>query len=150
MTLLELAERCEKATRPDWSLDCDIARARGYYVPSPPTGGGLAVPTGSVPRYTASLDAAMNLVPEGSTVGLSFGPAKNSAFVVPPGADLLGPDRLNSDAKAATPVLALCAAALKARAASADTLPKGQDAKQGLAGTEGGAVDAEGSETPND
>jgi hypothetical protein len=33
--------------------------------------------------------------------------------------------------------------------ASVDTLPKGQDAKQGLAGTESGAVDAEGSETPN-
>jgi hypothetical protein len=33
-------------------------------------------------------------------------------------------------------------------AASADTLPKGQDAQQGLAGTEGGAVDAEDSETP--
>jgi hypothetical protein len=34
--------------------------------------------------------------------------------------------------------------------ASADTLPKGQDAQQGLAGTESGAVDAEGSETPNE
>jgi hypothetical protein len=33
--------------------------------------------------------------------------------------------------------------------ASCDTLPKGQDAQQGLAGTESGAVDAEGSETPN-
>jgi hypothetical protein len=38
---------------------------------------------------------------------------------------------------------------LQKRAASADTLPKGQDAQHGLAGTEGGAVDAEGSETPN-
>jgi hypothetical protein len=34
------------------------------------------------------------------------------------------------------------------RAASCDTLPKGRDAQQGLAGTESGAVDAEGSETP--
>ena len=32
--------------------------------------------------------------------------------------------------------------------ASADTLPKGRDAKQGSVGTKGSAVDAEGSETP--
>jgi hypothetical protein len=38
---------------------------------------------------------------------------------------------------------------IEALFASVDTLPKGQDAKQGLAGTESGAVDAEGSETPN-
>jgi hypothetical protein len=34
-------------------------------------------------------------------------------------------------------------------AASADTLPKGQDAQQGLAGTESGAVAATSGETPN-
>jgi hypothetical protein len=33
--------------------------------------------------------------------------------------------------------------------ASDDTLPKGQDAKQGLAGTESGAVGSEADETPN-
>jgi hypothetical protein len=33
--------------------------------------------------------------------------------------------------------------------ASVDTLPKGQDAKQGLAGTEGSAVGSEADETPS-
>lgn len=50
------------------------------------------------------------------------------------------------DAAAATPALALCAAALRARAASVDTLPKGQDTAGGLVRSKGSAV-AEG-ETP--
>jgi hypothetical protein len=52
MTLLELAERCEKATGPDarWSFAI-CAR------PSEPI-----APSSRQPDYTASLDAAMTLV----------------------------------------------------------------------------------------
>ena len=58
VALLQLAERCENATGPDRELDCDIhAKLVGaphrHQIPS------------TWPLYTASLDAAMQLVPEG-------------------------------------------------------------------------------------
>lgn len=105
-TLLELAERCEKATGPDRVLDGDIAEALGFRVKNVAhqviyTHAGLPGSTSPL-RYTASIDAAMTLVPEGAEWSL------DSAGVYAvvnhkPGA-------------AATPAIALCIAALKARA----------------------------------
>lgn len=52
--LLALADRCEAASGPNYQLDVDIAIAVGRY--------GMNT---RVPNFTASLDAAMTLVPEG-------------------------------------------------------------------------------------
>ncbi len=71
-----------------------------------------------IPRYTTSLDAAVTLVPEGFYWSLDydccarvFGPEDKSGNV---------PVGYSDEADAATPALALCAAALKARAAMED------------------------------
>lgn len=48
--LLALAERCEKASGPSLDLDLEIAVVMGVVGP---------------PHYTASVDAALGLVPEG-------------------------------------------------------------------------------------
>lgn len=111
--LLELAERCEQAT-------ADEARqllidARELVFPHP-LNGGPSTPESVVRRATfdayvncmkpALLDAAMTLVPEGM------------AWVM--GVDVTGKHFANVDFAArregATPALALCAAALRARA----------------------------------
>jgi hypothetical protein len=123
--LLALAERVEALGGPDREVDAEIALAlgivrerdgncfyghrdfsmmvleRGYYDHD-----------GSAPElsaYTASLDAAMTLVPEGMcwrTACFPRGQGVASAMVEG------GPERM-----AATPALALTAAALRARAA---------------------------------
>lgn len=104
--LLELAGRCEKATGPSRDLDADISRAYGgysetksAYAPEP---------------FTASLDAAMSLVPEGwaySVGNIDPSRCRCSAWVMPP------PYSIGADIRTgATPALALCAAALRARA----------------------------------
>ena len=82
MTLMELADRLEKATGPDRELEWQVFRAIRYpdhLLNKDPanwhitTRGSVTEPVRSVafegfnqaPRYTASLDAAMTLVPEG-------------------------------------------------------------------------------------
>lgn len=130
--LLSLAERVEAASGPDRELDCLIAvAAAGYYMLPPkweggPIGYGYRDKEGTeihpghggdqlVKRYTASIDAAMTLVDaewfwrvghdgEGADPGLfraDVGEPVSFGFV---------------RAVATTPALALCAAALKARA----------------------------------
>lgn len=100
--LLELAERCEKASGPDRELDAQIAAAfhlKQLTYQSPEWI--------KDPEFTASLDAAMTLVPEGwewaleNTGGDTFGP-----FVAKFG-------QLR-DIEAKTLPLAICAAALRA------------------------------------
>jgi hypothetical protein len=98
-TLLALADRCEQAAGPDRELDAEIARflvltgaediARSRYGWS---------------YFTASLDAAVTLVPEGCGWMVMKNVAKVGRW----------PKR------ASTPALALCAAALRARAAAYD------------------------------
>lgn len=117
--LLALAERCERATGPDRELDLAIARVRKVN-PVPATakfntsldGGECAWSRGMgmrVPAYTASLDAAMTLVPERANVQTqNFGSLRGPMVLVEPN------ERF---ASAATLPLALCAAALRARAA---------------------------------
>jgi hypothetical protein len=95
--LLELAERCERATGPNFRLEQEIGavvfpKLADIYLP-----------------YTASLDAAMTLVPDGANVALQTDGGPGPIAIVTPG------ERF---ARAATPALALCAAALRARAQS--------------------------------
>lgn len=115
--LLELASRCEKATGPDRDIDCHIHVEMfvdkenagcidiGHgYVGWHPLDGPYVSAVEPL-RYTASIDAAMSLVPEG------FG------YVLTPGKVALIPDGKGPDFRsdAATPALALCAAALRAQ-----------------------------------
>lgn len=119
-TLLELAARCEAATGPDKFLDMQIfiATAESHFEYH---GGDcvLAVQGGfsarldwkDMPHPTASLDAAMTLVPEGmewETGSAGWARLRPSGTL-----DQLDP-RVVLVRKAATPALALCAAALRA------------------------------------
>lgn len=61
--LLDLAERVERATGPDRELDADIALATGWKHRS--GADWHRVLEWERPAWTASLDAAMQLVPEG-------------------------------------------------------------------------------------
>ena len=97
--LLALAERVEAATGPDRALDEEIDliaydlgwRAERKEVPF------------EAPRYTASIDAAASLVPEGDGFALIYNAAKVGIWV----------------GKGKTPALALLAACLFARAEEA-------------------------------
>jgi hypothetical protein len=139
--LLKLAERCEAASGPDRTLDALIAIAldpgRQIIVGSEPgrfpqkpiygpvstlipmaeANGRDAADFISAPLVTASLDAAMTLVPPGEAWCLDYEPSNNPPWV----ADLTcfaprGQDGQDSDlyVHAATPALALTAAALRA------------------------------------
>ena len=101
LDLIALAKACERATGPDGALERAIDRA--LY--------GSIMATDH--RYTASLDAAMTLVPEGEGFELLTMHGKPTAFVSA-GAAIDWCD--GNTVEAATPALALCAAALKARA----------------------------------
>jgi hypothetical protein len=91
-TLIALAERCEQAAGPDRELDFAIAAGVGW--PDSPNLHQHAR------RYTESLDAAVTLVPQGC------------GWMIMGNAAKVG--RLPS--RGATSPLALCAAALRARA----------------------------------
>jgi hypothetical protein len=102
--LLALADRCEQAAGPDYELDLAIWTS-------------LVILSGFRPSrtdYTASLDAAVTLVPEGHEWLRKSGQCM-TVYRVP--ADPKEWAR-HIDARGATPALALCAAALRARAAS--------------------------------
>lgn len=126
-TLEALAMRCEKAGEPDRRIDRDIWRIvenvkslahdeenirmtearRGHLFLS------------HIPPFTASLDAAMTLVPPSDrwpwniTMATFYG----SASVIPCHGGSYGiNDPHAGHGRAATPALALCAAALRARA----------------------------------
>lgn len=129
--LADLADRVEAAQGPDRELDCAIAIALSFPPSASARYGREAVWTCEngyrwhCPTYTASLDAAMLLVPEGHTVQLSDwdhavlrekGPWQ--AIVLPLGArgamqQFTFTNRCDHAAAAA---LALTAAALRARA----------------------------------
>lgn len=121
--LLKLAERCEQATGPDRELDALIfaalnpTRLPAKNIPNTFVDGERFVGTvyitkhtRSVPRYTASLDAAMTLVPE----GLDW--FRERGALVPFIISVDGPTcRYISECDNSL-ILALCAAALRARA----------------------------------
>jgi hypothetical protein len=105
-TLLALAERCEQAARPDYELDLAIWTSLVFLPGFRP----------SRTDYTASLEAAITLVPVGCE-WLRKQEQCMTVYRVP--ADPKEWAR-HIDARGATPALALCSAALRARAASHD------------------------------
>ena len=109
--LLNLALRVEALSGPERHVDADIAEALGWHQYS---GDNWIGPLGqiAVPSYTVSLDAAMTLVPEGCGWSLAQATYEKSYGCIESGDDRT-PDL---EARAATPALALCAAALRALA----------------------------------
>ena len=130
-----LALRCERAEAADRELDREIALLVGYtehtdeddpvYArevstwwkhPDEDDWSTTTVP----PSFTHSIDAALQLVPEGWTLSQLLGPERRKGWsaliwTVDPESDL-GPNAPRG--RAATPALALCAAALRAGASS--------------------------------
>lgn len=121
--IVRLAERVEQATGPDRELDVRISLALSgtsysdsdvtelLTIRDEPTGYGRYRPADEyVPGYTASLDAAMTLAPEGQWRRINIDPNGRANI------------RLGDACAvtAATPALALTAAALRARAAQHD------------------------------
>lgn len=113
-----LTLRCESATGADRELDADIAPLQGLRIVDEGhplgrccyDGNGQSV---TLPRYTASLDAAMSLVPEEYCVDLMSHEEGWDARIGSP-----------AYARAATPALALTAAALRARASEITDQPQ--------------------------
>lgn len=103
--MLKLAARCEAATGPDPKLDREILDT----ICEKWVGKWLLGPAKY--RFTASLDAAMTLVPEGFRRA-EYGTYENARGHW----HELSMSNGEFSASAATPALALCAAALKARA----------------------------------
>lgn len=109
----DLIEKLEAATEGSRELDTDIWSA-------------VRCPTlfNDRPPYTTSLDAALTLVAEGwgwaaaeLDEGVPSAVTTNRKPQIKPGTLDSNPDKIDFRTKAATPALALCIAALKARAA---------------------------------
>ena len=122
--MMELAERCEKAMGPDRKIDAAICRLIDLPRCEEPdclpdvferiigrVESGDWDQDPDVAFYTASLDAAMTLVPEGWYWQVGQGNHAWAAVYENP-----IPPATRVDPIAATPALALCAAALRARA----------------------------------
>jgi hypothetical protein len=123
---MKLSDRVEALAGPDRAIDAEIAVASGFYVYEKrgrdrqewfyPTNGESyfkrSIHYGStgltLERYTADLNAALSLVPEECTVSLNIDRDKQSEATLESGWDTFC-------GYAATPALALCAAALRAR-----------------------------------
>jgi hypothetical protein len=104
--LLALAERVEALDGPDRDVDAAVAKIIGHALLTWRIDGKRDT---TARAFTASLDAAMSLVPEGwgFVVGVRNGPF----------ADCFDPQLYpNQECEAATPALALTAAALRALA----------------------------------
>lgn len=117
--LLALADRCEKAGRQDDAIDLAIAEY-GYHTRQ---FGVNYDPRLWVERNcwepTGSLDDAVALVPDGHE-WLRWGPGTMIVMLPPQPGDAEKQFARHIECKGATPALALCAAALKARALAGD------------------------------
>lgn len=100
--LSELAARIEAAEGPSYALEIEIAGAMGRPVAA------------SMPAYTASVDAALMLVPEGWHTFLVTEDRHSHSWRW----ELRGGYGLRAAARAATPALALACAALRAKEVS--------------------------------
>jgi hypothetical protein len=110
ITLLALAERCEQAAGPDRVLDAEILCAiYGFTIHKE----NRCVNSSSWDRVTGSLDAAVTLVPEGWDFCISKGWDEECAVSLAPANKVT-----EVISTSTTPALALCAAALQARAAA--------------------------------
>jgi hypothetical protein len=108
--LIALAELCEAASRPNYELERQIWIAVG----SPDVR--------TIPVYTASMDAAITLVPGGFMWRLQAWPdGVNNAILERDAGDFGAIDARHTEVFAGSPALALCAAALRARAALLNT-----------------------------
>jgi hypothetical protein len=125
--MLELAERCEAATGPDWGLDREIWLAAFATIDDRTAieigweAHGEAEAEFRINRLmdgfapTASIDAALTLVPEGMSVRMGWCAGAGYAECFTPGS--YGDRDLGTGTiVAATPALALTAAALRAHA----------------------------------
>lgn len=122
--LLELADRCEKASGPDRELDAEIRAMLSGGVKPRLNGsmlkqyeydeamGGAPVRR-SVFAYSASIDAALTLVPDGGNWSFD---GEVMCVTLPTGRFLVSSDVEAYGTNKGTPALALCAAALFARA----------------------------------
>lgn len=130
----ELIKRLEAASGPDRELDADIATSLGKPVcKDDPCNWVIKYPGAydyrKLPRYTASIDAALTLVPEGldwfvkhyASAGGKYGAVVTSPEIA---ARSWG-DYSHDDA--ATPAIALCIAALRARSAAPPPTARGSD-----------------------
>ena len=143
--LLELAERCEREEIPSLALNAEIARAIGWTNVSlaqvhreyPHAKAPRGCPPGQdcltwVPPFTSSLDAAVTLVPEGAWREVN-GPRRFLNIPTPvPNCwrceiTLWEPKMRDHIGWAATEALAICAAALKARAALTEQIKAKKD-----------------------
>lgn len=130
--LLELAARCEAATEPDRRIDALISQEVELPLCKEPDcspkvlrtciadilDGSWLHDTETVPAYTASLDAAMTLVPDKPgewAITAASGDTRWQAWV--------WSDDAPNWHEAATPALALTAACLRAHAALAEQQP---------------------------
>ncbi len=105
--MILLAERCEKATGVDRDIDDALHRIA---IGSEPFN------SASARRYTASIDAAMTLVPEGWSPAIDCRSERPFASVESSlDADPFTFGSRKGQGYGATPALALCAAALRAR-----------------------------------
>jgi hypothetical protein len=110
MTMKELAERVEAATGPDRDIDHAIANLINYAT------------VGEVLTYTASLDAAMTLVPDGFMWRVQSDPdGVVEALAEKDAGDFGAIDARHTQTFAATPALALTATALLAIASQETT-----------------------------
>lgn len=134
-TLLALADRVEAAEGPDFGLDADIARAAGYVQHFDSLWWSPAIVRAArksrrgkwhhgraamLPAFITSIDAALTLVPKGWKWALYSADDRSNpvAYCVPNMGRLPWPEWV-TDIEAATPALALCAAALRALAQEA-------------------------------
>ena len=106
--MTSLLTRLQEATGPSFALDCGIAHAIL----------GEAVARDTYPPYTASIDAALTLVPDEWASWWALGRGLVSAYY----AHLRrypdsGAEYQTIEGNGATPALALCIAAIKAREA---------------------------------
>lgn len=116
--LMDLADRVEKAEGADRAIDLDIARLRGVTVMRQ-----RADDSGADEythwHYTASLDAALSLVPEGRDWHVQNNPSAGWSWATVRYADGIPAGWGAEMARAKHPALALCAAALRALASGA-------------------------------
>ena len=106
--LMKLAERVEALSGPERAVDWELHVFDGL------VGVGMY---GAHPHYTASLAAAMTLVPEGWDHGYTWQPG-SYPHMKANGQCWTHKEASTVHGDAATPALALCAAALRARASN--------------------------------
>lgn len=111
--LHHLLSKLEAAEGPAYALDLEIA---ALLSPESESIVSFQQRAAHIPAYTASLDAAVGLVPEGWSGGFEFGPTQNGVqFDANLWNGKFAPETCEVAAIAPTPALALCIAALKAR-----------------------------------